>query len=114
MNTASAPYGYIVTATRGLIADGYSPLGVVGDDGSYDYAAADADTGINLAVYPSPEAASTAMTRAARGSDPVIWDGLVVRTLGRSYHENSIVAQCVAYGCVTYPDGTPAEIFKAD
>ena len=113
MNTTNAPYGYIVTATRGLIADGYTPLGVVGEGGSYEYAAADTDTGINLAVYPSPETASAAMVRAARGRDPLVWDGLTIRTLGRAWHESHTVSECVAFGCVTYPDGEPAEKLRA-
>ena len=108
--TTNAPYGYIITATRGLIAEGYSPLGVVAEDGTYEYAAAGTDTGVNLAVYPSAETASAAMVRAARGSDPLTWDGLVVRSLGKAWHDSSLVGQCVAFGCVTYPDGPPAQI----
>lgn len=97
-------FGYIITTSRDQGT--YGPIGAIDADGSYEKAFADAEVGVNLAIYPTKEDAEAEVARVCKGTDPLVFDGMRVVSLRQT--KNHTAHQLVAYGMVTYPKGKPA------
>ena len=98
-----AKYGYIITSMRGQGTT--RPIGVIDDSGNYELAFCSSCCGVNMAVYPTKQAAEEEILRATKGKNPLVFDGLMVVSL--KHTKNQVAAECAIYGSVTYPDGKP-------
>lgn len=103
-NFPPAQHGYVIMSMRE--PGERCPIGAIDDRGDYKTAFVSNTDPVDMAVYPTKEAAAEAIKRAAGDTDPLVFDGLTIASL--LHTKNPTAAQCWVHGFVTNPAGRPA------